>query len=41
MHTNLRLPSPAMIVACIALFVALGGSGYAATQIGHSAKHKK
>jgi hypothetical protein len=42
MHTNLRLPSPAMIVACTALFVALGGSGYAATQIGHSAaKHKK
>ena len=26
-------PSPAMIVALIALFVALGGSGYAATQL--------
>ncbi|HEV3093106.1 MAG TPA: hypothetical protein VGY30_01180 [Solirubrobacteraceae bacterium] len=31
-----------MVVACTALFVALGGSGYAATQIAHSAaKHKK
>jgi hypothetical protein len=42
MHISLRIPSPAMIVACIALFVALGGTGYAATQIGHSsASHKK
>ncbi len=31
-----RLPSPATIIACIALFVALGGTGYAATQIAHS-----
>ena len=27
-----RLPSPAMVVACLALFVAMGGTGYAATQ---------
>ena len=27
------LPSPAMAVACLALFLALGGSGYAATQL--------
>jgi hypothetical protein len=27
------LPSPAMVVACLALFVALGGSGYAAAQL--------
>lgn len=27
-------PSPAMVVACISLFVALGGVGYAATKIG-------
>ncbi len=26
---NLMLPSPAMVVACVALFVALGGSAYA------------
>ena len=26
-------PSPAMVVACIALIVALGGTGYAATQL--------
>ncbi len=26
-------PSPALIVACLALFVALGGTGYAATQL--------
>jgi hypothetical protein len=25
------IPSPAMVIACIALFVALGGTGYAAT----------
>ena len=29
---RLRLPSPSMIVAVAALFVALGGAGYAATQ---------
>ena len=46
-------PSPAMIVALLALFVALGGSSYAATQLNghdgvnatasrkHKAKHKK
>jgi hypothetical protein len=28
-----RLPSPAMVVACLALFVAMGGTGYAATQL--------
>jgi hypothetical protein len=27
------LPSPAMVVACLALFLALGGTGYAATQL--------
>ena len=27
---KLRKPSPAMVVACIALFVALGGVSYAA-----------
>ena len=31
-----RLPSSATIIACIALFVALGGSSYAAIQISHS-----
>jgi len=42
-------PSPAMVVALIALFVALGGTGYAASQLGGPAastakkakKHKK
>jgi hypothetical protein len=29
----LRIPSPAMIVACVALFVALGGTSYAATKL--------
>ena len=33
---HLRLPSPALIVACLALFAALGGGSYAATQIGTS-----
>jgi hypothetical protein len=28
-----RLPSPAMVVACVALFLAMGGTGYAATQL--------
>jgi Collagen triple helix repeat (20 copies) len=27
------LPTPAMVVACLALFVAMGGTGYAATQL--------
>lgn len=40
------VPSPAMVVALIALFVALGGTGYAATQLSQShgtaaAKKKK
>jgi hypothetical protein len=41
------LPSPALVIACVALFVALGGTGYAATQLASgreqatvSAKHK-
>src|ERR1700712_3027378 len=29
----IRRPSPSMVVACIALVVALGGTGYAATQL--------
>jgi hypothetical protein len=29
----LRIPSPAMIIACVALFVALGGTSYAATKL--------
>ncbi|MGA0123005.1 MAG: hypothetical protein ACO3KD_08405, partial [Gaiellales bacterium] len=29
----MRLPSPAMVVALIALFLALGGTGYAVTQL--------
>jgi len=32
----LHVPSPAMVVAMVALFVALGGTGYAATQLDHS-----
>jgi len=32
-HIRLRPPSPAMIVACIALFIALGGTSYAATKL--------
>lgn len=27
------IPSPAMVIACLALFVAMGGTGYAATQL--------
>jgi hypothetical protein len=30
---RLRRPSPALVVACLALFVALSGFGYAATQL--------
>jgi hypothetical protein len=33
MRRTVRLPSPAMVVALIALFVALGGSAYAAKKI--------
>ena len=36
---RLRLPSPALILSCLALFVALGGSTYAATSIGSSSIH--
>lgn len=31
---RLRVPSPALIVACLALFAALGGTTYAATSAG-------
>lgn len=31
--TRLRRPSPAMVVACLALLVALGGTGYAALKL--------
>jgi hypothetical protein len=41
MRAHLRFPSPAMMVAMLALFVSLGGSGYAATRIGHSAAKPK
>ena len=34
--STLRPPSPAMGVAAVALFVALGGTGYAASQVTHS-----
>jgi hypothetical protein len=30
----IRRPSPALVIACIALFVAMGGAGYAAATIG-------
>jgi hypothetical protein len=33
MSVRIGRPSPAMVVACIALIVALGGTGYAATQL--------
>jgi hypothetical protein len=33
MKPKLRLPSPAMIVACIALLIALGGTSYAAIKL--------
>jgi hypothetical protein len=36
--SHFGLPSPAMVVAVSALFVALGGTGYAATQLGHSGR---
>ena len=35
--SKLTVPSPAMIVACIALFAAMGGTGYAAGQFAHRA----
>ncbi len=33
MRRRLTLPSPAMVVACLALVVALGGTSYAATKL--------
>ena len=36
---KLRLPSPALIVACVALFAALGGGSYAATTLANSGVH--
>ena len=36
MNPRLRLPRPALFVACIALFVALGGGAYAATSTDRS-----
>src|SRR4249919_3813398 len=33
MKHRLRLPSPAMVVACIALMIALGGTSYAAIKL--------
>ena len=33
---RLRVPSPALIIALIALFVALGGTGYAVTKLGRN-----
>ena len=36
---RLRVPSPALIVACLALFAALGGSTYAATSAGTTTLH--
>ncbi|NLT07674.1 MAG: hypothetical protein GXY03_15400 [Solirubrobacterales bacterium] len=33
MRTRIKRPSPALVVACLALFVALGGVGYAAATI--------
>ena len=33
---SLRRPSPALVISVIALFVALGGTSYAASELGHS-----
>src|SRR5215475_9110879 len=33
MHRRLRAPSPALVISLIALFVALGGTTYAATSL--------
>jgi hypothetical protein len=41
MRAHLKLPSPATVIALIALFVALGGTGYAATRIVRSSARKK
>ena len=32
-HSRMRLPSPALVIACLALAVALGGTGYAAFKL--------
>jgi hypothetical protein len=37
-HLKVSRPSPAFALASVALFVALGGTGYAATQVSQSAK---
>ncbi len=34
-----RLPSPALVIACVALFAALGGASYAATSLGAKGIH--
>lgn len=34
MKRFIRRPSPALVIACIALFMAMGGAGYAAATIG-------
>lgn len=36
---RLRFPSPALIIACLALFAALGGGAYAASSIGSKGIH--
>jgi hypothetical protein len=36
---KLKRPSPAMLVACVALFAALGGTGYAAVNYARNASH--
>jgi hypothetical protein len=36
---RMRVPSPALILSCLALFAALGGSTYAATSAGSSSIH--
>jgi hypothetical protein len=38
-YTRLRLPSPAVILSCVALFAALGGGAYAAAAKGSSGIH--
>ena len=37
---KLKAPSPSMVVALVALFVALGGTGWAATQSGSDTAHQ-
>lgn len=41
-HLKLRRPSPALAIACLALFASLGGTGYAASRLnGHTARTSK